>query len=96
MTTKLNVKIPEVTAPLPFGFTARFRFANGIFSVAWAPHTPVIKSARARKKFTEAYWRARDEYMQIVATGIGTSVLTLDDSPTGICRTHVADPAERH
>jgi hypothetical protein len=96
MTVNLNVKVPEVAAALPFGFTAHFRFEAGHLSVAWAPDVPAIKSPRARKKFMEAYWRARDEYMVVVATAIGGRVMMLDGSPTDICRAHVADPAERY
>jgi hypothetical protein len=97
MTANLNVKVPEVTAELPFGFTARFRFEAGHFSIVWSPHEPVIKSARARKKFMEAYQRVRNEYMEVVATAIGGRVMILDGlSPTDIARAHVSDPAERH
>jgi hypothetical protein len=95
MTANLNVKVPEVAVALPFGFTAHFRFEAGRFTIAWSPHMPAIKSARARKKFMEAYWRARDEYAEVVATAIGGRVMFLDGSPTDIVRAHVADPAER-
>jgi hypothetical protein len=96
MTANLNVKVPEVAVALPFGFTAHFRFCGGL-TIGWTPHMPAIKSPRARRKFMEAYVRARNEYMQVVATAIGGRVMILDGiSPADISQAHVADPAERH
>jgi hypothetical protein len=97
MTANLDVKVPEVKVALPYGYTAYFRFEYGHFHIVWAPEVPVIKSPRARQKFMKAYVRARDQYMEIVATAIGGRVMMLDGlSPADIAAAHIADPAERH
>jgi hypothetical protein len=78
---------PEIVK-LPFGYTATLHFEFPTYRCEWEPEVPRIRSPRARKKFLEAYWRARDEYLKM-------PVLTLDAGVDAIVRSKVSDPQPR-
>jgi hypothetical protein len=72
-------------AKLPLGYRAVFTWeppSPGAFgmSVAWTPTRPVIRSARHRRHFLEAYQAARREFLTMVATTLGGTVVVADAS----------------
>jgi hypothetical protein len=72
------------TAPLPLGYKAQFTWsAEGGFRVEWDPAPPSIRSPRHRKKFFQAYARARHSFLTDVAVVVGGAVGILD-VPAGV------------
>jgi hypothetical protein len=67
----------EHVAKLPCGYTATFRWDNGM-KVQWEPDIPRINSQRHLRKFFEAYTKARREFMTDVAATLGGGVLVVD------------------
>jgi hypothetical protein len=67
----------EHVAKLPCGYTATFRWDNGM-KVQWEPNVPRFNSRRHQRKFLEAYANARREFMTDVAATIGGGVLVVD------------------
>lgn len=67
------------TARLPHGYRVTFRFSPDVgLATEWTPHEPRIKSARAFRRFFEAYKSERDVFMRDIATMIGGPVLVAD------------------
>jgi hypothetical protein len=72
---------PKRTFVLPFGYAVTFctpSRGGGIFDAEWDPRVPVIRKARQRRKFTEAYKAARREFLQELASTLGAAVLVID------------------
>jgi hypothetical protein len=66
--------------PLPLGFCVTFQWGR-----AGTPRVPVVRQARARRKFLEAYAAVRREFFTEVAAVIGGAVLVVDtDGDEGI------------
>ena len=49
-----------------------------LLNVEWEPEFPSIHNTRQLRKFTSAYFRARDDFMQTVATMMRGTVAVAD------------------
>ena len=72
-----NISVPERVIKLPCGYTATFRWQDGM-RIEWEPEVPRIHSERHRRKFFEAYKIARREFMTDVAATIGWGIFIAD------------------
>lgn len=86
------------SATLPYGYTATFQFElPDRLSVSWKPWEPVIKNARARRRFLTAYQAARAGFFQVVATAIGGRVAIADiGTGNNLDGVSVIDPETKH
>jgi hypothetical protein len=100
MRSALPPDLPPQTFRLPLGFSVTISWSNGSLGMEWSPSMPTdIRSPRHRRKFLAAYQAARAEYMQIVATVMGGSVMVIDTHDTDGRENPSAQaisPAERH
>jgi hypothetical protein len=62
---------------LPFGYSVTFRW-NGNLTARWEPDVPRIRTARAQRRFFNAYQTARRDFFQEVAAIVGGNVLVVD------------------
>lgn len=98
MTNNLDASQLQDECALPFNYRARFEWSltDGM-AVRWHPKHPVIKTARGRAKFFEAYCEKRNAFYQKVASDLGVSMGVMDVLPEdkGYGLT-VFEPATRH
>jgi hypothetical protein len=74
-----NSEAIERKFSLPLGYRVTFCWQPGEhFQLRWSPDVPLIRKARARRKFFEAYQAARRSFLEEVAAVIGGDVLILD------------------
>jgi hypothetical protein len=71
-----NSEAIERKFSLPLGYRVTFCWQPGEhFQLRWSPDVPLIRNARARRKFFEAYQAARRSFLEEVAAVIGGDVL---------------------
>jgi len=81
----------ERTYSLPHGYSVTFSSnPNQPFEAQWSPDVPVIRKARQRAKFLEAYRVVRREFLNEVAATIGGNVLVVDTDRCMTCETILA------
>src|SRR5262245_26737134 len=89
--------IVSTAARLPHGYTATFRFRGGhAVDVEWLPDVPRIRSLRHRRKFLEAYQRARQAFLREVATVIGRGVAAIYTDGSKVLGVDVVSPLQKH
>jgi hypothetical protein len=85
---------------LPFGYQATFHWHPDGLETHWCPDVPLLRRARARRKFLAAYQVARLSFLEEVAAVIGGDVLILDISGTqnavGAIGAQVVNKPTRH
>jgi hypothetical protein len=74
-----NSEATERKFSLPLGYRVTFCWQPGEhFQLRWCPDVPLIRKARAWRKFFEAYQAARRSFLEEVAAVIGGDVSILD------------------
>jgi hypothetical protein len=84
------IDVPSHTAKLPLGYMVRFSW-DGTLNAEWLPDVPDIRSPRMQRKLLVAYQAARAEFLQILATAIGSNVMVMDETSGA-----VVQPANKH
>jgi hypothetical protein len=92
-----NSEAIERRFSLPFGYHATFRWhPSELLEVYWAPDPPLIRRARAQRKFFEAYQAARSEFLEEVAAVLGGNILVVDTNFKEIVGTEIIRKPTQH
>ncbi|MBZ9654030.1 hypothetical protein [Phyllobacterium lublinensis] len=66
------------SADLPCGYRVTFTYSGLGMDVNWSPELPCIHSPRMQRRFDAAYFQARDDFLQTVATMMRGAVAVAD------------------